>query len=139
MRNRYNVRTMLWIGFILLSTSTYATETLSGIVSDTANPAQPINGAVVTLLDADGDSTGLTSTTDAQGAFSINFNPTTAQTGTPLALSVQASGFRPRELNVDAEQSNSISLSADNSHTYFKPVQLDDGISTGELLSLIHI
>ena len=73
MRNRYNVRTILWIGFILLSTSTYATETLSGIVSDTANPAQPINGAVVTLLDADGDSTGLTSITDAQGAFSINF------------------------------------------------------------------
>ena len=133
MRNRYNIRTILWIGFILLSTSTYATETLSGIVSDTANPAQPINGAVVTLLDADGDSTGLTSTTDAQGAFSISFNPTTAQTGTPLALSVQASGFRPRELNVDTESSNPISLSADNSHTYFKPVQLDDGIPTGEL------
>ena len=44
-------------------------EKINGSVWDTADPAQPINGAVIALLDAQGNATDITTTTDAQGAF----------------------------------------------------------------------
>jgi CubicO group peptidase (beta-lactamase class C family) len=50
-----------------------------------------------------------------------------------LALSVSAQGYRPRELNVELNIDNSIELSAQNAYQYFPPVQLDDGIETGDL------
>ena len=106
---------------------------INGLLSDAAIPAQPIDGATVVLLDSEGNATGITAITDEQGFFSLTFAPILDQTGPNPALSIQAAQFRSRELNVSTSITNQIALTAENSHTYFKPVQLDDGIPTGEL------
>ena len=108
-------------------------EEINGSVWDTADPAQPINGAVIALLDAQGNATDITTPTDAQGAFSLTFVPILDQTGSHPALSIQAAQFRPRELNVTNALPQNIALSSASSYTYFKPVQLDDGIPVGDL------
>ena len=118
------------LGWAHLSSANY---TLTGTLQNALHPTQPISGATVSLLLSDGSSSNIETTTDAQGNFTLQLDTQTATTNPYLAVAIEAPLFRPREANVTLAATNTIFLSPVNSFTYFQPVQLNDGLSTGAI------
>lgn len=102
---------------------------------------QPIANAEVTLL-----FNNTTVSTDSEGNYSFPVTLPLPIAEEYLAVSVSAAGFRPREMNVSInsntstatsnaiDTSNTVALARTTQYTYFQPVQLDDGLTTGTLV-----
>ena len=118
------------IGWEHLSPANYI---VTGTLQNALHPTQPISGATVSLLLSDGSSSNIETTTDAQGNFTLQLDTQTATINPYLAVAIEAPLFRPREANITPAATNTIFLSPVNSFTYFQPVQLNDGLSTGAI------
>jgi len=136
-------------------------QTITGVVRDSALPTgQPIANARVTLIQSNGEAAAIETTTNPQGRFVLRLNRNKKTTPLErgerihpnaehreagrsnknteldseyLAVSVSAEHFRPRDVNVSTTKNNLILMSFENTFNYFEPVQLDDGIQTGNL------
>jgi hypothetical protein len=100
------------------------TAQIQGKVVDAATQA-PIEGAEVRVLE-----NGPSVKTDAEGQFSLAL--AAGAKGEP-AVAISADGYRPREANAQTGKPNVLALSKADAYQYFKPVQLNDGIKTGDL------
>ena len=121
---------LLMLGWANLSSANYI---LTGTIHNAIHPTQPISDATLSLLLPDGSLSNIEATTDAQGNFTLQLDTQTATTNPNLAVAIEAPLFRPREANVTLVETNTILLSPVNNFTYFQPVQLNDGLSTGAI------
>ena len=102
-----------------------AVDYVTGQIVESFFSNQAVANAEVTLL-----SNNSTVQTDADGRY--YFRVTDAAQDS-LALSVSAEGYRHREVNVELNSETPLVLIEQNNYQYFMPVQLNDGLASGEL------
>ena len=126
---------LTYLGFLMLGWANLcsANYIITGTIQSAIHPTQPISDATVSLLLSDGSLSNIETTTDAQGSFTLQLDTQMATTNPNLAVAIEAPLFRPREANVTLVETNTILLSPVNNFTYFQPVQLNDGLSTGAI------
>ena len=126
---------LTYLGFLMLGWANLcsANYIITGTIQSATDPTQPISDAAVSLLLSDGSLSNIETTTDAQGNFTLQLDTQMATTNPNLAVAIEAPLFRPREVNVTLVETNTILLSPVNNFTYFQPVQLNDGLSTGAI------
>ena len=111
-----------------------ASGKVTGFITDAAVLGNlPIADALVRLIKSDGEPTAITAVTGSDGEFELVLGDDYEIDPEFLAVSVSASGFRQREINASVDGDNHIALSSSEAFEYSPPVQLNDGISVGDL------